>query len=127
MVRAAFAVFARDTRFFLVLLAGVGINLSEEAEDAPTEAVGAATISAGSCCRDRAFENSCAILAKRAGNGCNSFTQSAAGSVPCVSTNWKRLPGVAASRCSIFLNAMSASRKWRSPQRWTSCRSLARV
>ena len=60
--------------------------------------------------RDSASENSCATLAKPAGNGCNSFAQSVAESVPCVSTNWKRLPGVAVSRCSIFLNATSASR-----------------
>src|SRR5262249_34016274 len=86
------------------------VTLSGEAEGAPTEAVGAATMSAGCTCRDSASENSCATLAKPAGNGCSSFAQSAADSVPCVSISWKRLPGVAASRCSIFLNAMSASR-----------------
>jgi len=67
-------------------------------------------MSAGRTCRDSASENSCAILAKPAGNGCSSFAQSAAESVPCVSTVWKRLLGVPASRCSISLKAMSASR-----------------
>jgi hypothetical protein len=48
LVGAAFAALARDPpRFFAVLLAGVAVTLSGEAEGAPAEAVGAATMSAG--------------------------------------------------------------------------------